>query len=575
MPALPELRFDTYHRYPELTALLQGLADAHPDTMELRSLGSSYEGRDIWLAIVTRRSTGPHQHKPAVWVDGNIHSTELSACSACLYLLAHLLGRDGLDPDVTEVLDTRTFYVVPRVNPDGPELVLSERPVHLRSSVRPYPFDEEPVEGLRVEDIDRDGRILSMRFLDPNGPWKVCERDPRLLVRREPGDREGPFFRVVPEGRMLPGWDRTTIREAPYKHRLDLNRNFPAFWRTEHEQQGAGPYPTSEPEVRALVAFIASHPNICHALTFHTYSGVLLRPYSTDSDERFPAEDLRMFRHIGKKGEQITGYPAVSVYHDFRYHPKTVITGGFDDWMYEHLGAFAWTVELWSPFRQAGITRGFEVGTKSGDFRFIEWPHDHPLEEDLALLRWSDEKLGGRGYIDWYDYEHPEMGRVQLGGWDFMLAFRNPPPEYLEAELEPFPRWLIWQALSTPLLGLREEAVIELGGGHYELRLVVENRGWLPSYVTKLALERNYCRELVAELKLPQGVELVSGKLRTFAGQLEGIAYKPLSPVVKPGDYSQDRVLLTWVLKSPGQASVGVVLRHDRAGRIDRVYRLG
>ena len=40
----------------------------------------------------------------------------------------------------------------------------------------------------------------------------------------------------------------------------------------------------------------------------------------------------------------MTGYPNISVYHDFRYHPKEVITGVFDDWMYDHLGVYAWTV---------------------------------------------------------------------------------------------------------------------------------------------------------------------------------------------------------------------------------------
>ena len=41
---------------------------------------------------------------------------------------------------------------------------------------------------------------------------------------------------------------------------------------------------------------------------------------------------------------------------NFRYHPKEVITGVFDDWLYDHLGLFAWTTELWAPQREAGIT---------------------------------------------------------------------------------------------------------------------------------------------------------------------------------------------------------------------------
>ena len=60
---------------------------------------------------------------------------------------------------------------------------------------------------------------------------------------------------------------------------LDLNRNFPTQWRQEYEQVGAGPYPTSEPEVRAMVDFIVSTSNIGAAISYHTHSGVILRPH--------------------------------------------------------------------------------------------------------------------------------------------------------------------------------------------------------------------------------------------------------------------------------------------------------
>src|SRR5207244_4461751 len=124
----------------------------------------------------------------------------------------------------------------------------------------PYPYDEEPIEGLAQEDVDGDGRILQMRIPDPNGPWKRATEDPRLLVRRDPTEVGGQYYRLLPEGR-LENYDGVLITIQPRKERLDLNRNFPAEWRAEFEQPGAGPYPTSEPEVRNLVHFIANHPN--------------------------------------------------------------------------------------------------------------------------------------------------------------------------------------------------------------------------------------------------------------------------------------------------------------------------
>ena len=51
--ALPTPRFDSFYRHAELTTLLQAYVLARPDLVQLRSLGKSYEGRDIWLLVLT------------------------------------------------------------------------------------------------------------------------------------------------------------------------------------------------------------------------------------------------------------------------------------------------------------------------------------------------------------------------------------------------------------------------------------------------------------------------------------------------------------------------------------------
>src|SRR5258706_15123868 len=122
-----ELRFDRYYAYDDLTRHIHALAEKRPDLMSVLSIGQSYEGREIWCAIVTNIATGAHTEKPAFWVDGNIHATEVSAASACLHLLNKLVSEYGENPDITRCLDTRVFYVVPRVNPDGAELFFAEK----------------------------------------------------------------------------------------------------------------------------------------------------------------------------------------------------------------------------------------------------------------------------------------------------------------------------------------------------------------------------------------------------------------------------------------------------------------
>lgn len=559
MPALPVPRFDTFYRHEELTQLLFDYAAAAPGLVQVASIGKSHEGRDIWVATVTNFSTGDPADKPAFWADGNIHAAELTASTAVLYYLHQLVVRFGDDREITQLLDTRTLYLCPRLNPDGAELALADRPRHIRSSTRPYPFDEEPVEGLTIEDVDGDGRVLTMRVPDPHGAYKKHPTEPRLMVAREPGEFGGEYYRLMPEG-TLTNWDGLTVTVNRDLEGLDLNRNFPTHWRGEHEQLGAGPYPTSEPEVRAMVDFIVKHPNIGAAVSYHTHSGVILRPMGTSSDDDMIPEDLWSIKRFSALGEKLTGYPALSIWHDFKYHPKEIITGT-QDWVYEHLGALFWVVEIWSPNKEAGVT----------DYKWIDWYREHPVEDDLKLLAWSDGQCNGQAYLNWRPFMHPQLGAVEIGGWDKMNFWRNPPPHLREREAARFPAWMTQIALSLPKLEILRTEVRALGPDTWRIRFSVANSGWLPAYVTKLALQRKTVRGVMFEIHLPESPEisLVNGKHRFEGPQLEGHAPKTSQQAFLPArEITADRAVAEWVVRAPRGTRLSMTARADRAGAV-------
>jgi len=560
---MPTVQFNRFYRYAELSAILKAYAAEFSGWVHVESIGKSHEGRDIWVATVTNTATGPAHDKPAFWVDGNIHSTEVAASVANIYFLHQLVTQYGKDPDITRALDTRAFYICPRINPDGAEWALADKPKWVRSSTRSYPYDEDAIEGLTVEDIDGDGRILQMRLRDSNGIWKAHPEEPRLMIRRDPTEIGGEYFRILPEGR-LEGYDGFTLKVKKPKQGLDLNRNFPANWRQEYEQLGAGPFPASEPEVRAVAEFIVAHPNIAGGVAFHTWSGVLLRPFDHLADTEMHAEDLWHYQRVGAKGTEWTGYPNISVYHEFRYHPKQVIGGAFD-WIYDHLGMFSWVVEIWSPMREAGIDK----------YLFIDWFRDHPSDDDLKIFRWSEQKLGGSAHVDWRPFEHPELGSIEIGGWNRFHAFGNPPLQFLEREVAKFPKWLVWQALLSPKLELLTAASRAIEQGIWSVQLVVQNTGWLPSYVSKRAQERKVVREVIAEISLPDGAELISGKRREGMGQLEGKAYKHTGISFWP-DYhvTDDRAKMEWVVRAKAGDVITLTAKHERAGTVRAELKL-
>ena len=565
--ASPELsaRYDRYPKFDELTAWLHEFADRYPDLVLLTTIGDSYEGRPLWLATVTNRATGPAADKPALWLDGNIHASELTASVALVHLIEHLCTGYGNDPKITRALDTRAFYIAPRINPDGAELALAEVPTIVRATTRPWPLTEQ-LDGLIGGDVDHDGRQLQMRVPDPNGTWKPYPADPRLLVAREPDeDGSGPYYRVLAEGRIQ-NYDGQTVRAARPVAGIDSNRNFPNDWArvVQNAPTGAGDYPTSEPEVAAIVRAVTERPNITGYFAYHTFSGVHLRAFGNKPDEALAANDLWTYQELGKRATEITGYPAISVYHDFRYHPKSVITGTGSDWAFDHIGVYAWTTEFWSPLRTAGID----------DAHPIDWYRTHPLDDELKLLAWVDENVPG-GYVDWYPFEHPELGPVELGGWNVARVFRNPPPHLLEAEIAPHSELAVFHALCSPLLRRRDTLVEPLGEGTWRVRVVVENAGWMATNVTQQALDRGVVQPVVARVSVPDGL-VVGGKDRLELGQLTGRALKS-SAIHQFGtsDDTTDRAVAEWIVQARTGATVEVEVRHDRAGVVTQVLTLG
>src|SRR4028118_2078034 len=133
--------FDEYLHYEDLTRTLHAHAEEHPSLCRVESVGTSVEGREIWLAELTNAQTGPAAEKPAFWVDGNTHAGEVTGSMAALYLIEHLLKNYGSDDLVTRLLDEQAFYVLPRLSPDGAERYLTS-PHTLRSDPPPRPHPQ-------------------------------------------------------------------------------------------------------------------------------------------------------------------------------------------------------------------------------------------------------------------------------------------------------------------------------------------------------------------------------------------------------------------------------------------------
>lgn len=402
-----------------------------------------------------------------------------------------------------------------------------------------------------------------MRIADPNGDWKQHPDFPELLVKRNPGESGEKYYRIFREG-LLEDYDGYLIKIPRPLEGLDFNRNFPFEWKPEADQTGAGPYPGSETEIRAVLDFITTHPNINLAVTYHTFSRVILRPFSTRPDDEMETADLWIFQEIGAEGKRQTGYRSVSTYHDFLYHPKEVTTGAFDDWMYDHLGIFAYTIELWDLPTEAGIE----------DRKFIDWFRLHPVEDDVKIYQWAKANIGDDGYVPWYSFDHPQLGKVELGGWNSLFTWRNPPINQLAQEVQRNIPFALWLGKLLPHLETHTLEARKISEDTYHVNLVIENSGYLPTYTSIQAKKRKAVRPVRFELELPDSARLLEGRRKTPGEHLEGRSNKVMSSTIWSQSPTDNRCRVEWVIEAEPGSQVKIWIKSDRTDSYQEIIEL-
>ena len=558
--AINGYEFDRFLRYDEMVAWLNAIAAKYPKLVSVESYGKSHLGRDLMLATITDTTTGAHNTKPAHWIDANIHATEVTGGAAALYIIQDLVEKfDARDETVIEALHTRTFYIAPRVNPDGVEDALADKPLYHRSSVRAWPWrDGHLWPGLHPQDIDGDGKILTMRIADPDGGWIEHEQESRVMVAVGPlGAPKGKTrYRLIQEG-LIENYDGFTIDQPRDPAGLDLNRNFPAGWGVN--VLGSGDHPLSEPEVDSLVRAVKARPNVCGYNAFHTAGGFMLRPSSSKSDSKLPPVDLFFFKEFGKHSTPLTTYPVHSVFEDLTWDKSSVMGGAGDDWAYDHLGVYSWTTEFWDAvFHATGEHSSTDV-----------WYVGPTVEQDLAVCKWSDTHAPN-SYINWYKFDHPQLGQIELGGADAFRIWINAPSSKLRAEIANHAEVAVYQAMASPRLEIKHTKAESLGEDVWRIELGVANTGWLSTEVTRLARDHKLVLPITVEIS---GALTISCEAHAKVGQLSGRAMFLLNGG-QMSDGTPDRLMHSWIVRASRGADVTLTVRHPRCGEVSTTLKL-
>lgn len=545
-------KYDHYYKYDELKADLEYFAEKYPQLVSLEVNCVTEEGRNQYAVTLTNKNTGDALSKPGWYLDGNIHAGEVTASMCAMHTIDWLVTNYGENSECTDLLDHMTIYVIPRVTPDGAETYLTT-PYNLRSANRDYLPKEG---GIKPEDLDGDGVIRMMRIPTPYGAWKKDEKDTDLMIPRDPSDVTGDFYDIYPEGIQEPFDGDENLKQKKASWGLDFNRNFPLGWFPDSRQPGAGKYPLSNVETKAVVDFALTHPNIGGAAIGHTSGGLLLYPPGTKPSRTAPSADIAAFKAIAQMGVEELGYQPMNIFDSFMRDQEHWDSGALDDWFYQSQGVPAYTMEFWDVASKAGFPRTWGQET--------ETPQQE-LARFNGIMKWVKQNAP-QYFESWKAIEHPVFGKVEIGGFNTKYTIQNPPENMLLTEVEHDTKFNIRFAKSMPHLTIDTLAKEKVSDGIYRITAVVGNLGYLPTYLSEEAISLNVAEGVTVSIT---GADLVSGKQTEDAGMLSGWSrtitgsiYGNLTTMAN----APARKKLSWIVKAEEGTVVQVTASHAKSG---------
>jgi hypothetical protein len=476
-----KLDFNRWHDVAELQADLRALEKAYPKFLKYISLGKSVGGRDIAGMIVNNPDTGPDTSKPAMYIEANIHGNEIQGGEICIYTVWYLMENYGKLDRITELVDERAFYIVPTVNPDGRDYFMHGPGGNARSGHMPvdddndYQFDEDG-----PEDLNGNGIVEQIRkYVPGQGNYKKSTVDPRVMEPVKPGE-VGDYIMLGQEGVDHDG-DGRVGEDGPGSY--DPNRNFAADWQPNYIQGGAMDYPFQLPEAKAVNDFWLSHPNIAGLQTYHNNGGMILRSPGAETAGEYPASDVRAYDELGRNAERILPFYRYLVIWSGLY----TVHGGVTDWGNDGLGILSFSNELWNNGQYF----------TSPDLKEQQKDPNSPIAPRVANYFFNDFLEFGDELTEWREFEHPQCGKVEIGG-AFKKTFGRVPPRFMNEELcHRNMAWTLYQADEMPKVAFGPSKVEKLGDGIFKVWVDVSNPKVAPTILAKAAMNNVVAPDLL------------------------------------------------------------------------------
>jgi hypothetical protein len=542
-----------YLDHEGLTAALRKLCDEPTARAALTSLAKSGEGRDVWLVQLGAK---PAPATPALVIVANLEGDVLVGGQVAIGLAERLAAATD-DSTLGKALADLTVYIVPRLNPDGAEATLKGRPT--RTNLRPVDRDRDAARGEDgPDDLDGDGLITSLFVPDTKAALKIDPKDPRLMLRADAAKGEAARFSEYAEGKDDDG--DGLLNEDPAGG-VNLAINWPHRW-PEFDPE-AGAVPVGEPETLALVRFAFVHPEIYAVWSLGLMDNLREAPKKPgtaldDADLPLAVELSRLYGEAVKAVPKDVVQPAAASVAATPELPGGTVEappqargpmgtegsagGSIADWAYHQLGVFGLASRPWN---------GPDLPEPGKDQP--AWPKDRAA----VWLLWNDRVVNGQAFAPLTKRDHPTLGPVLVGGWKPGVRV-NPPVDKLKPLTDAHAAFLEQLVTRRPRLALGAVTAKPLGGGLFEVRARVENRGTMPTATARAAKDRLAPPVLVT---IDAGAsKLVAGRKVVRVDRIEG-----------PSGSSE----VMWILAATrDQAEVVIEASCPKAGQVRKTVKL-
>ena len=171
-----------------------------------------------------------------------------------------------------------------------------------------------------------------------------------------------------------------------------------------------------------------------------------------------------------------------------------------------------------------------------------------------ALMRLADEARGGLCRL--VSVRASAARPVELGGWDLVRFWFNPPLSRLEEEIEADADFALFLALASPRLELRSFEAEPVGGGAHRLRAIVRELRLAPDQPDAEGPRPEGGQAGRGRAELPDGARVVTGMSARRSASSRA-ASRCRSVNWWRADFSTtDRAKVEWVVEAPAGSRV-------------------